>query len=361
MLTSSHRIGIVLLILMVFSTPSWGRELTVGGTLCLEYQVLTEFTPYQGEFQRNLQLDLSSFGGDTNLVVSLEIGDIGDGIQVREAYGEFYTDSTDWIMGIQFIPWGVMDGSSPTDIINPVNYQNPLASDNRIAVAALRTRHYVGDWELDGVWVPRFESHRLPHELPNHQVPELIAANGDLGIRISRWLPGMDIAGTYYYGWDKSPLPQVDGVSNEVSFVHQRYHMLGASATKDFGAMVGRAEVARFQPEVTDSYVQYAIGFDRSLTNELVLMGQLNGTWDGDQNPMVIMASLQYEATAHLKALVSGIYAVTDKDFLVNPSIVWDAADGLEISAGMYYISGDGALGNLQTLQNVYVRARFAF
>ncbi len=354
-------VGVVLLTLLMLSTPSWGRDLTVGGSLTLEYQVLTESTPYEGQFQQNLQLDLGSFAGNTNLVVGLDITDIEDGLRIREAYGELYTDSTDWIIGTQFIPWGVMDGASPTDVINPVNYTNPLNSDNRVAVPAVRARHYVGDWELDGVWVPRFEPHVLPQALPNHDVPELAVSNGEVGVRVSRWLPGMDAAAVYYYGWDKQPIMQLDTESQVMSFVHQRYHMIGASATKDFGALVGRAEAAYFFPELTDSFLQYAVGFDRYLTHELFLLAQLNGVVDGDENPMTLMASLQYEISPHMQASLNGIYSITDRDLLLNPSISWDAADGLEIAAGLFFIGGDGPMGSLKPLQNAYVRVTFTF
>ena len=119
MLKRRYMICTLLLVLFLFSTPSWGRELTVGGSLSLEYRVLTEPSPYQGSFHHDLVLDLGYFSGNTSMTVTLGVQDVDGGVEVREAFGEYYATATDWIVGLQIIPWGVMDGASPTDVINP--------------------------------------------------------------------------------------------------------------------------------------------------------------------------------------------------------------------------------------------------
>lgn len=354
------------LTLLVSASPVGASQLLIGGALDIEGRLLTSLDEAELEQETGLTLTMSQFVGDVGFRASVEVQQQGMEweLNLREAYAELFTATTDYRIGRQLIPWGVMDGASPVDVLNPMDLQRPLAGSNRLEVEAVRARHFAGDWELDGVWVPQFRGHRLPEPLPNHELPEASLTNGEVGLRVARWFPGMDAAAVYVRGWDREPLMSVDEATGEISFRHQRQQLFGLGLTKDFGSWIGRAEVAYILPEETGRKVDYAVGVDLNLPGDWFAIVQYNGRWVEDDDDLHRLGgSLQYQATPYLQIALSGAYILSDKSYLLNPELSWDAADGLQVTAGAYIIGGDDGtqMQRLGAEQKVYVGVSVAF
>ena len=354
------------LTLLVSASPVGASQLLIGGTLDIEGRLMTGLDEPILEQEVGLTLNMSQFVGDVGFQASVEI--LQQGLEwdlnLREAYAELFTDRTDYRIGRQLIPWGVMDGASPVDVLNPVDLQRPLSANNRLEVEAVRARHFAGDWEFDGVWVPLFRGHRLPESLPNHELPEGSLTNGEVGLRVSRWFPGMDAAAVYVRGWDREPLMSVDETTGEIGFRHQRQQLFGIGLTTDFGSWIGRGEVAYILPEETGRKVDYAVGVDLNLPGDWFAILQYNGRWVEDDDDLHRLGgSLQYQATPYLQVALNGAYNLSDKSYLLNPSVSWDAADGLQVTAGAYIIGGDEGtqMQRMGAEQKVYAGVSVAF
>lgn len=97
------------------------------------------------KWEQNLQVYLDTSSAEAGFYASVDVGDNQGEINLGEAYLELFSATTDWRVGRQLIPWGVMDTNSPVDIINPIDTTASPVRPNRLEVPALRVQHYWGD------------------------------------------------------------------------------------------------------------------------------------------------------------------------------------------------------------------------
>ena len=87
------------------------------------------------------------------------------GIELREAYMEYVSESWDFRIGRQIIVWGKADGMQITDIISPMDYTEFLARDYddiRMPVDSLKVRLLGDSVNFEMIWLPVFVPSILP-------------------------------------------------------------------------------------------------------------------------------------------------------------------------------------------------------
>jgi hypothetical protein len=208
-------------------------------------------------------------------------------VGVNEAYLGWQLTDADLRAGIQLFAWGKLDGVSPTDVLNPRDYHDPIVDDpeeRKIGVPALSATYYVpvpGEWALSRleaqlVYVPFAVPPRLALErerwFPTSTEPEGILSvpvtfgtandppsrtlgDGGMGVRIGGTWSGVDWDAYYYMGPETLPdarltatvfdAPRFSVVSDLVQ-EQDTIHMFGADTAFVIGPVSVRAEATYF-------------------------------------------------------------------------------------------------------------------
>lgn len=163
-----------------------------------------------------------------------------------EAYDALWQDSgIDVRIGAQRIVWGVGDGWSPTDRINPFDLEDPTRFDRRLAVpAALATWHLGESVTLSGVWLPVFTPAVLPTD--HFRLTDVADADDiiDLEPHIGGDAPDIGDITTVI---DRPPRTLVDGGSGAIRLAWQAPEPFGDLA---IGWLHGRDPVPQISGEV---------------------------------------------------------------------------------------------------------------
>jgi hypothetical protein len=206
-------------------------------------------------------------------------------IRIRDAWLATRGDHLDTRLGAQRVAWGVANGISVVDTVNPYDLEDPTRFDRRLStLSALMTVHG-GELSATAVVVPFF----VPAALPTTSVV-MMAGAGDVfagdGIDLGtletratppedsiastagalqlRWSPAaVDLALSWYHGRDS--LPQVDGevllvgyqtkadkVDVGIPLTYPRIDVAGLTARGALpGSITGWAEAALVLPQRT--------------------------------------------------------------------------------------------------------------
>ncbi len=155
-------------------------------------------------------------------------------LRVRDAWLARRGERLDLRLGAARVAWGVADGLSIADNVNPYDLEDPTRFDGRLAVPLASLLLHAGPWSLQGVVAPFFVPAAMPAEdvgftASAGEVFDAGAAGdadievGELDTRITlpdalpatlavrlRWVPAWgDLAASWVHGYDS--IPQVDG------------------------------------------------------------------------------------------------------------------------------------------------------
>ena len=164
-------------------------------------------------------------------------------LRVQEGYIDLYgfiLRNLDLRIGAQKIRWGVGDGISPTDRLNPYDLEDPTVFDRRLATVAALAAYQVGKVRIELAVVPFFVPAALPvrevdfaltddpddtfdldefsaegqdieleEAETNVSLPETSPSNTAVGVRVLWNGPIGDLGASFYHGRDS--LPQADG------------------------------------------------------------------------------------------------------------------------------------------------------
>lgn len=234
--------------------------------------------------------------------------DIAPSLELGEAWIEYRGESLDIRAGTQRFFWGKLDSFQPGDLLNPRNWQDPLITDekrSKIAVPAISVDWYFPEVlhsilpeesRASLVWQPIAVPFRYPLEDERWFAPALVAPdqlriaalpgspcpcdvrveqgvrnidpparsfdNGNIGLRYSARLAGVDWDLSYYNGYDPQPnfsaairvrpdesLP-AGGLAAEVAIqpAYERFQSVGGGAAFEWASFTWRTEMAwRFQ------------------------------------------------------------------------------------------------------------------
>jgi len=104
-------------------------------------------------------------------------------LEFRQAFLEWRGRRTEVRAGIQTIAWGKLDGTPPTDVVNPRDWHDPFVVDEffeeqKIGIPALLGTQYLPDVTRAGLTDLRFEAAWIPWAVPAR-----------LPLALERWFP----------------------------------------------------------------------------------------------------------------------------------------------------------------------------
>ncbi len=327
-----------------------------------------------------------------------------------ETYLDFFFDKLDIRLGRQFIFWGKTDWINPTDNINPWDYENITAEieDYRIPVTAVRADLYLSGWDLQLVLLPRFSPHRIPIEMPDslaglpvaHRAterPENRLTNGELGLRLSSAVLGVDFSFSYFYGFDKSPTIRIQMLPAQQKFIHtteySRQHVLGFDFATTFDKWVFKGEGAYFLTADRDGkdifavnpHLKYVLGLDYNLSDNWTLNGQFVQTvlfeYDRDYEEQTrierhmplddvpepylqsLSGRIHYKWNDFLSLQLISVLNLEETDYFILPILSYAFADGINIYAGGTLFGGpaQSSFGRSKEYSKAFFEVKYSF
>lgn len=195
---------------------------------------------------------------------------------LRSGYLSYDSEKFDFILGSKVIRWGTGDGINPMDLINPLDVRDPIATgraDNRLPVWLASGTWFIGDWTLEGVFLPVASVEDIPRQgnpwatqglqelykgedegvliLDSQDVPNRWFRDVEVGARLSRNFDGWDVAFIVYHGFVNSPVYGRYETSSgipEFRPEHPRFTAFGINFAKGVGAGTIRGELA-YKPQ----------------------------------------------------------------------------------------------------------------
>ena len=192
-------------------------------------------------------------------------------VELRDAFINIRLDKGVVRLGKQQIVWGTLDGIKVLDALNPQSFERFILEDfdaSRIGLWSAYLDLSFGNWRTELVLIPDTSVHYIPEKnawfeftaprfrfgqtnnaAPNNTLVIRAAPEdqeGNLGIRLSRRLGGVDLQLVAISGLDFESLGRIGTInhSNVVETYHQRRELFGFSAEGSLSAFALRAEVS---------------------------------------------------------------------------------------------------------------------
>lgn len=127
-------------------------------------------------------------------------------------------------IGKQYFEWGTADGLHPTSVLNPDDYTDPFAMNEKIPVNAVNLNYFISSFKVFLIWLPSFTPVKLPKYFPfldhtSYQLPgiELVQIQENTTIPKEQsqgmgWafkclftLLSIDLSCGYFQGYDYMP------------------------------------------------------------------------------------------------------------------------------------------------------------
>ncbi|MFC1713176.1 DUF1302 family protein [Candidatus Poribacteria bacterium] len=330
------------------------------------------------------------------------------GIELREAYLQYAAESWDLRAGRQIIIWGKADGVQITDVISPLDYTEFLAQDYddiRMPVDALKFRYLRDQMTVELVWTPVFQSSILPvgdnpwaigmdvpddmeiyHEDP--VVPERKLGNSEIGGKVSFYLPGIDLALSSLYTWDKFPVMNqtlteaLDTKYLTIQPEHNRLTFVGIEFSTTYRSFVFRGESALytgqyFEPQdLSDGLfrkktINWLLGVDWYPGGGWTLSAQFADFFildydekiGNDRHEMQPTFSISKSLLRETLTLSTfGYVGINDSELFNRSSVDYELTDGLHLEAGIDFFAGDeGSFGQYKDNTEVWSKAKYSF
>ena len=228
-------------------------------------------------------------------------------LKLKEAYIDWKGELFAIRVGRQIVSWGKADDIQITDVLNPADESNIIASDyneSKLGIDAVRLSLLTEKTQVDAYWIPFFTPSVLPlaknnplrakifpdeangiqihspDEYSDFELPEKRLSKSELALRASAYTSLADISLYGFYGWDDLPLIRYSPKKNvhdasgsfteiDVSGKYKRMTMIGGDAALPAGDFVFRFEGAFFPKRHIQTDLQYQI--EASLWNDKVL------------------------------------------------------------------------------------------
>ena len=246
----------------------------------------------------NGQIVHDALGGqNTNGYSALVANDGSYALKLREAYIDWKGEMLALRVGRQITSWGKADDIQITDVLNPRDETNIIASDyneSKLGIDAVRLSLLTEKTQVDAYWIPFFTPSILPFakgnplhaqniqresddiiiHSPESQddfvLPEKKLSHSELALRASVYTSLADLSLYGFYGWDDLPFfkynPYINGRDEEegldsilVSGEYKRMYMIGADAAIPVGDFVFRLEGALFPKRHIQTKIDYQI------------------------------------------------------------------------------------------------------
>ena len=374
------------------------------------YHAIAIQSPHELLSSRNrVRVEAEADFDQTHLFVSLNaiqnaIIEDQTGIELREAYFDYVSDDWDMRIGRQIIIWGKADGVRISDIVSPSDLTEFIArdfDDTRIPVDAFKVRFLSDMLNIEFIWLPQFQNGILPESgtpwaiSPNIDTdkeisteepvfPDKTLANSEVGLKLSFYLPGVDISLSSFYSWTDFPLPE-GVVKNDTLHLSQRFYrygFVGVDMSIPLGDFVVRGDIAlninlRHQasdPEhapIRRQALNALIGLDWYPGNDWTVSGQLSDNYIFDHSPKISSEKHSWLTTLSITKslshntikLSSFSYVGLEQNDLFNRSSI-DVAltDEFHMIGGIDVFIGDsGNFGQFQDNSELWLKAKYSF
>ncbi|NOZ57852.1 MAG: hypothetical protein GXO73_13820 [Calditrichaeota bacterium] len=307
-----------------------------------------------------------------------------------EMYIDLYSPWLDLRIGKQFIFWGKTEWINPTDNINPWDYANISAEieDYRLAVNAIKADLYLGQFTLEGVFVPVFTPDRIPgmgsgmhgggDGMPRWfgtSLPEAKLHNGQIAFRLMHNLGGVDWSVSYYRGNQHQPQMRTavrcipDPCVLGLEQFYPKVQIFGGDFQKVFGRWGIRGEGAYTRtrdlsgtdPWLPNPHYQTVLALDYTPTDDFglvaqwVLEGWLKQHLESDALAWRQMhvpyspeprrrtswsARLHWEPANYWSAQLIGVVNADTHDRFALAFVNYQPADALNITVGGVFFGG---------------------
>jgi hypothetical protein len=361
-----------------------------------------------------LRLEMWITGEDASLFASMNaihnnLIKSNTGIELREAYVDYQAEKWDLRIGRQIIVWGKADGLAITDIVSPWDFTEFLArdfDDIRLPVDALRLRLLFNNANFEFLWLPIFRPAVLPpsgtpwvlrYELPfNVKVefdepiePGFSLKNGEVGGKLSFYLPGIDFAISSFYTWDDLPtLRRTTTSQNDTTLVHyhpehHRLAFVGVEFSMPYRDFVLRGEAAfykgrYYEPEnllsetmFKRNALNWMVGVDWTPGNDWMLTVQFADDFisdfhraiKDDKHTMLVTLHISKKLLRQTLTLSTmGYFGINEKDCFVRSSVDYVLTDELHLLFGVDIFEGnDGLFGQYKDNDELWIKAKYGF
>lgn len=362
------------------------------------------------------QLRLSSYGERGEVFVRLDVLhdqviDKDTDLELREGFLRFSTlwNKLDVKVGRQALTWGTGDLLFINDLF-PKDWVSFFVGREdqylKAPVDAVRLGLFGLPFNVDVVLSPEFTPDRVPQGQRLHvQMPSWLTLNdspleppdaldnGELALRLSRYIGSVDVALYTYTGYFKTPsgLMAFDfGGDVTGRFFHPGLNVYGASARGsglggvlwgETGFYDSRQDRSGSDPFIPNSSLRFLGGFERQLYTDFNAGFQFYGEWMMDhekyterlhpeafeQDELRQILTLRLEKLLHYQTVRLSMFTYfspTDEDAYLRGLASYRVSDEVEVALGGNLFVGENdqtQFGQVGRNDNVYARMRYNF
>jgi hypothetical protein len=360
-------------------------------------------------------------------------------LDIYEAYFNLDEGPFQVRAGKQIVRWGKTDQMSPVDVINPHDMRQfiiPDLEERKIPVWMLKTTLFFDHMSLQGVYIPFFEPNEINFfgtdwavfrhfkqdiagsridpalkdyfrdlELDRNEPSDAID-NGQLGARLSTSLQDVDVALSYFYGFDPTPhfssFPvkniSVEGsidadnlrdtlssavlTNEDIEVDYLRSQMVGLDFETTIGKFGVRGESAYFDSRsfLTDAltsvekesvftvlgadylgerewYANLQVAHQRVFdhVDDILYFQRDNWSLMGELSKEFMRGKIEIGA--------EGVYFLSDESFFSNPWISYEIVPALNAEIGLHLFGGEPntVLGQYDENDQGYLKMEYHF
>ncbi len=369
-------------------------------------------TPFDGEQDYTLketrvQLRLDAYGEVGEVFVRLDLLDdqttgAGTDAELREGYLRFpaFDDHLDIKAGRQALTWGTGDLVFVNDLFPKDWVSFFIGREDQYLKApadAIRLGLFGLPFDIDVVLMPEFTPDRLPtgerlafFAPPDTMAPPVLppglAENGEVAMRLSRYVGNLTASVYAYRGFYKTPT----GMTADMVPVYPKLSVFGGSVRG--GALGGifwleggyydsRQDRDGDNPMIENSTARFLAGFEKQLATDFnaglqwygeamkdhdgYAAGLQTGMWEQDELRQI--ATLRLEKMMNYQTVRMSIftfYSPTDEDLYARGLVSYKVTDDVEVALGGNLFEGDNdqtQFGQLDKNDNLFARMRYSF
>jgi hypothetical protein len=317
-----------------------------------------------------------------------------------EFFVDLYFNDFDLRIGKQVVAWGKADSVNPTDNVNPQDLSNFFEQDQEIGVPAVKLDYYIGDFTIEGVFVPTFTPTRLPpldtrlsvidiSDIPfpinDPDLPSDNIDNSQYGVRLKTTHKGWDFSASFYDGINDFPNVRLEP-DFSITPIYNKIRVIGADFATTFDRWGVHGEAAQFlsDGDREDSYVQYVLGIDYKradvvLDHDLFAIVEYIGehvTQEGESELPVggamvsrvfsnsLFVHIEYEFSDYFRLDLEGIVNLDNgEDYFLKPEFSYDVNNNFTIAVGFDLLWGpsDTFFGQFDKSDRVFTKMTYTF
>lgn len=329
--------------------------------------------------------------------------------QIREAYMKFRIGTkADIKVGRQVVTWGTGDMLFINDIF-PKDYVSFFTGRDdqylKYPSDALMFKFFTPVFDIDIVGIPYFTPDQMPTglrlssfnplaggivgmtNLPEPEIPSGKLSDGEIAMRLYRYVGNYQLSGYLFRGYYKSPMGvnMVRGVMYYPELSTYGLSMRGpvwsGVLSAEYGYYDSREDSGGDDPLIPNSQHRYLIGFERQLWTDFTAGAQYYGEFmadydkyadslmpgmpESDELRQVMTVRLTQELFYQtLRLSLFSFVSPTDEDWHLRPSATYKYSDEVSVTVGGNFFGGKEnytLFGQFENNNNLYARFRYNF